>query len=225
MKLIKSTLLLLLIFVANSTPLLAQPRVVTFGDEVEESEQRTYDEKNIIKLNLGELFSSDFSLYYERQLTNKLTFEVGAGLTYNDFFGHLFSPSLYAPEAYAVDKKMGNSFAVGLRFYTSRTFDGFYIAPEYKYRKYHWSDEAQFIDTDANIPGLYLDESRVHSIARLSFGYALFYSNNIQFDFQTGIGLSSITEKIYNPYSGELETTKVNFRPRVNLGFKLGYAF
>lgn len=225
MKLFKFTFLLLLIFMVISNPLLAQPRVVTFGDEAEKTEKKAYDEANIIKLNLWEFFSSDFSLYYERKLLNRFTFEVGAGVTYNDLFGHIFSPSPHAPEAFAVDKRMGNSFAVGIRFYTSRTFDGFYIAPEYKYRKYNWSDDAKFIDADANVPDLYLDESRVHSIARLSFGYALFYANNIQFDFQAGIGLSSVTEKLYNPNLGKIETLQLSYRPRVNLGFKLGYAF
>lgn len=200
----------------------AQPRVVTFDSEQEESLPK--EETNVIKFNLPELITSgDYSLYYEKALFNKLSAEIGLGLTFGDKWGDFASDIFYYTSK--EQDKIGLSFGAALRFYPSELFEDFYVAAEYKYRKYRWDREVVELTPDYFQIKRKIDESRRHSIARLNFGYIFFLTDQLSLDSHLGLGVNLVQEVYYNKETSMIIKNKSNLKPRVNLGLKIGYLF
>lgn len=167
-----------------------------------------------MKISLFEYFSGDFALYYERAMGDKFGLEMSLGVTVFDFVGSLFDDFLYD-----YDEKVfqyGLSYSLSLRFYPIELFEEFYIAPEYKYRKYRWTYQSYYGD---------FQETKKHSLPRLNIGYSYFYDNNLLFDYFFGIGMNRETKERYDDYENDIITENLNPRPRFHIGFKVGYAF
>lgn len=217
-------ILLLFSLIAVNLYVFAQPRVITF-----ESEQKSKDskiEKNVFKVSLFELASGDFPIYYERVLGKKISIEGSAGITFGDYFGGLLSDNYYSPLSENVDSKYGYSLSISFRFYPIEALEEFYIAPEFKYRKYNWDREAEFFpDYEPFYDVRNVSESRVYNMPRISFGYAFFYDTNLSFDYYLGIGMNTPTERLFDTELLKVQEEKRNTRPRVHFGLKIGYVF
>ncbi|WP_146194248.1 hypothetical protein [Brumimicrobium oceani] len=214
--------ILFIIFTLVVTLAQAQPRVVTFDSEQEESLPK--EESNVIKFNLLELMSSgDYSLYYEKALLNVLSAEIGLGITSGDNWGDFGSDTYFYNSK--EENKIGFSFAAALRFYPSELFEDFYVSAEYKFRKYRWDREVMEFTSNYSAVISSIDESRRHSIARLNFGYILFLTNQLSLDSHFGLGINMVQEIYYNNQSFILDEKKSGVKPRVNLGLKIGYLF
>ncbi|RYM35096.1 hypothetical protein ERX46_06890 [Brumimicrobium glaciale] len=213
--------ILTFIFALSFTFIHSQPRTITVDSE--QLEKSDYLESNAIKLHLLEFTSSDFSLYYEKALFSKISAEVGIGLTFADDIGHISSPTTNGP--INPDNKLGYSFTAAIRFYPSEILNQFYIAPEYKFRKYNWNREFSNYFGFTDVDGVRADESRVHSIPRITFGYVVYLFEYVFVDFHFGMGINSRTETLYNPFTSQIEVNKLSPRPKVNGGFKIGFIF
>ena len=190
-----------------------EPRVVTFKSEENVKDDLNL-EQNIIKISLLEYFSGDFSIYYERAIGDMFGLEMSLGTTIFDYAGSVFDDFLYD-----YDEKIfqyGLSYSLSLRFYPIDLFDEFYVAPEYKFRRYKWKREG--------ISGE-VEESRKLSLPRLNIGYSYFYDNNLLFDYFLGIGMNNETRDWYDFNDDTIITEERNPRPRFHVGFKIGYAF
>lgn len=207
----------------------AQPRVITFGDDEESDDTESGFENNNIKISLFELASGDFPIYYERALSEKFSAEVSAGVTFGDYFGSLFAKSEIAPSDYNVDAKYGFSLSAAVRFYPFAVFEDFYIAAEYKHRKYNWNRDIEVFTPSGSNAQKEVAESRVYAMPRINLGYSFFYDYNLTFDYHIGVGMNTPTETIYRIQPGDnqgaLTEEKQNTRPRLHLGFKIGYVF
>ncbi len=213
--------ILLLCFTLFIAYTFAQPRVVTFDSKQKESEPIT--ETNSIKLHILEYLSKDYSLYYEKALLNKLSAEVGLGVTFGDEWGNIVTNTSYSP--ISPENKMGISLFGGVRFYPYEVFEDFYVALEYKYRKYKWEREViDYSTSNQGIP-LQVDEGRNHSMPRVTFGYVFYLIDNLTLDLHLGIGINTKTEILFNPKTYKVEKHKLNAMPRVNGVVKIGYVF
>ncbi|PWH81385.1 DUF3575 domain-containing protein [Brumimicrobium oceani] len=218
--------LLFICFTLILTIVQAQPRVVTFGEEG--TEPTNPAPKNLIKLNPFEFVAGDFSIYYERILTEKLTAEVGIGMTNADLYGLVNYIDLYSPFNNFVTPKMGFSFTAAIRFYPIEALEGIYVAPEFKYRKYNWErityDDLYFFDEPYDNEQM-VEEDRTYTIPRITFGWMILYDNNLSLDWSIGLGMNTAKENIYNEETMMMEVRKRGTNPRLNLGLKIAYAF
>lgn len=218
--------LLIICFTLLITLIQAQPRVITFGED--DTETTTQMPKNLIKLSPFEYFAGDFSIYYERVLTEKITAEVGIGMTNADLYGLVKYIDLYSPFNSFVTPKMGFSFTAAIRFYPIEVLEGVYVAPEFKYRKHNWErrtyEDLYFFDEPSDSDEL-VDENRTYTIPRITFGWAVLYDNNLSFDWSIGLGMNSAKENVFNEETMMMETRKRGTNPRLNLGLKIGFAF
>ena len=199
----------------------AQPRIISFDSEQEEAKPK--EETNVIKLHPLEFLSNDYSLYYEKALLNILSAEIGLGFTYGDYWGEFSSDKDYYLSK--SDNKLGFSFAGSLRFYPFELFEDFYIAAEYKFRKYNWEREVEEYISINSIVTKQVDESRIHSMPRLTLGYVFYLTDQFSLDLHLGIGVNTIKEKFYNNTKSVVEEVYPGAKPRMNGGIKIGYLF
>lgn len=192
-----------------------EPRVITFKNEESIHQQEFKSTFNILKINIVEFIPGDFSLYYERGFGEMIGFEMGLGTTIYDYV----SSFLNDHDVYNSNIRFsyGLSYSFALRFYPIDLFEEFYIAPEYKFRKYNWERDYS--------NGTTANEMRKLSLPRINLGYAFFYDNNLLFDYFFGIGFANETRETYESSAGQVVKADMNPRPRFHMGIKIGYAF
>jgi hypothetical protein len=202
------------------------PKVVVFNAP-DSDEEKKFDTKNLIKISLLEPFSGDISFYYERVLQKNLSLEIGLGVTLDDYI-QIFMDNLDFSES---DRTalLGNSFALGLRYYPFMASDEFYFSPEFKYRRYHSTLQPLSSSNQTFDP---LEENKNVSNFRITVGYVYFFDNKIFIDYYAGIGIASVKYKyydqVYNNTTMLYEYTQSNttaLKPRLNLGIKFGFTF
>lgn len=216
---LKSLLLLLFTFALSQA--FTQPRVITFDSKQEEAEPKL--ETNSIKLHPFEFLTGDYSLYYEKALLNNLSAEIGLGFTFGYNVGLTDSDNSTAP--IFVDGVLGHSFTGAIRFYPSEVFEDFYIAAEYKYRKFNWEYEIEDDPYSQQYKSTKVKENRIHSMPRLTFGYIIYFFSALTIDMHLGLGVDVQTESLYSKETMQNESYSLNARPRVNAGIKIGYVF
>ena len=211
---------ILFFFLTLSTSIIfAQPRVITFGSNQDETE--SIDEIHSLKLHTLEFISADYSLYYELALTHKISTEVSIGMTFGDDWGNEASDHFY--NSMYVDPKLGYSFSVAIRFYPIEVFEEIYIAPEYKFRSYGWDNHGTL---SGNLPVVdKQEETRTYSMPRIAFGYITYLFNNVTIDTHLGFGLNTKKERMYDQTIEEHQNYTIGPKPRIHGGFKIAYVF
>ncbi|WP_107039688.1 hypothetical protein [Brumimicrobium mesophilum] len=206
---------------------IAQPRVVTFESDEGSREDQSGYEMNVFKISLFELAAGDFPIYYERVLSNSFSAEASLGLTFGDYTASIFS-DYDSPFNYNIDAKYGFSFSLALRFYPIASLEDFYISPEFKFRNFNWSrdiDQYNPYPPYENVVTQTVDETRTYLMPRINLGYITFYDNNLSFDWHIGVGMNTPTESVFNYQTLQVQSEKLNTRPRFHFGFKIGYVF
>ena len=202
------------------------PKVVVFNST--ESKAPEYLSKyNLIKFNVFEAFSGDFSLYYERILNKNFSAEVGLGVTLYDYFSSLIN-SNFEIDNDVYEPLLGVSFSLGGRYYPFRAADEFYVGPEFKYKYYHNNyNYTDYLGQNAS-----LEEFRTIVLPRLTFGYVYFFDDNIFIDYSAGFGIGKITtgsvESVYDISTGATNyilDEQSRLVPRFHMGLKVGLAF
>ena len=225
---IKSLFLLLVLLITLSAFTQDEPKVVVFNSS--KSTREATDFKNLIKFGMLEPFSGSFSLYYERVLTDKFSAEIGLGLTIKDYLsiafndiGNLFSET-------SDEARLGPSFALGLRYYPSYIPEDFYVAAEFRYKRY--LNDRSYND---GVGDLIMTETNSSAIGRITFGYQFKVLENVFWDFYGGFGIGKVKqstldiENVYDPATGEYynvySTEKYEgLKPKLHIGIKLGIA-
>lgn len=216
-----------LIFVISGNILLAQdgPTVVVFNSS-ESKEPGYWSKDNLVKFGVLDAFAGDFSFYYERLVYEKASFEIGFGPTLSNYASRLWNDNLViGDENY--EPLMGFSFLLGGRYYPYRAADEFYVAPEFKFKKYH--NNMYYLDSLGERQSV--EESQQLSIGRLTFGYVYFFDDNIFIDYSAGFGIGKVKNVDFVQqiddmgmweYTTEERSTLV---PRFHIGVKVGIAF
>ena len=190
-------------------------------------------DKNLVKWNLGMLVRGAFEVDYERCLGDKLTFEIGAGITYCDFF-YLFNDDLFDNGSGDIKYKYGPLFTADLRFYPRSVgdFDGLYVALPFRYRSY-LSEETVTYHVDngfnSNEYTTVMDNNHKHTEIGFIVGTQTGNDWDLTFDYYFGVGLSTI-ERVYPYFDNAVSTapireTEKTSRPVIYFGFKMGIPF
>ncbi|MFC5270789.1 DUF3575 domain-containing protein [Adhaeribacter terreus] len=185
-----------------------------------------------IKMNPLLLLQGDIPVYLERKIAKKLTIEFGLGMTYDNVVTDALDPDHYS-ETTTKENLMGYSVAAGLRYYPSSTYEtmeGYYFAPEVRYRKYK-SVANQYLEEPINVK-----QGRDFTDFKLGFGYVDFIEDHIFIDMYTGVGMRK--RNYFNMVrDGEIidngttivETYELwnenKMVPLFSLGAKIGFAF
>lgn len=207
-----------------------EPKVVVFNSS--KSERKSSDIINILKFGMLEPFSGSFSLYYERVITDKLSAEVGLGLTINDYLNVAINDldDLFGGTN-GNEARLGQAFSLGLRYFPGLIPEDFYVAPEFRYKRYV-SIESYMEDGDEKT----FNESKILAIGRITFGYQYLVTDNIFWDFYGGFGIAQVKQKelsvenLYDPVTGLSETVYLpeettGLVPKLHIGIKLGIGF
>lgn len=222
--------LLIIAFTAFYGLTYAQPKVVAFESDDKSVETKPLKELNVLKIGVFELLSGDFPIYYERVINDHFSAEVSLGATFGDYYGSIFIDSDYSPLDENVDAEYGISFSAALRFYPIQTLKQFYISPEFKFRQYNWNRDILLNPGNEWDPGYQpvyhtASETRKYVMPRITLGYTFLYEYNLIFDWHVGIGMNTPTQEMYDTNYNQVREDKLNTRPRVHFGLKIGYIF
>lgn len=189
-----------------------------------ELEKEIIQEKNMLKWNYSMLFRGVFLFNFERYLKRKLSFEIGVGPAFRDFFYELSRENnAYIDNNIIV--KTGIMLEGGLRYYpVEGDMGGIYISGSAKYRKYNSYSEIIL----GNAPGYTVNTgyqmSEVCFIAGKQWEY---YSHRFTYDAYLGVayGTSSyndILQDASNLYYAKKITKNA---PRILIGCKFCLPF
>lgn len=197
------------------------PRVIVFKPEdTKKTKWGSGEELNALKIGLAEMFLGDFSLFYERALSDIFTFEAGLGFTkrkdpsVGPFGFTFFEPDYVNPD---ITSKVGTALSAGFRLYPDYVFEDFYISIELKYRTYNW-------DNDYYASYGTVEESSKVFYPRISSGQSLLISDKLIFDYFGGIGLATITT---NRFDWNTESVQPNQTRTLwfHVGLRFGLLF
>lgn len=191
---------------------------------------------NLVKWNYSVTTRGVFLMNYEFVMTERLTCEVGAGLTYRDFIYEATQNSMLLEY-----RNPNVNFAVegGFRLYPKKhiQFEGIYLSPVVSFRKYSFDPQKELYG-GGNYAGYDPSFSPGYSFldAQFKFGYQYesWWIDDVTTDFYIGFCLRNATAKYYELY--ELNTffgssteirpvTEADSYPQPLFGFKLGLAF
>jgi len=172
-----------------------------------------FTQKNAIKIGLLGVTYGDYSLSYERTLTQKTSINITGGYM-NPNYGIIdFYKNIYVKDGVWIDKrgdiKDGIHFSLDYRFYLGDkgSLNGFYVAPYLRY----WN--LAFLLQD-EIMGDYFDvDSKVSGIGGgVQLGYHWLISDKISIDwFFLGIGAQKLTGNASWVLTAESATKYTNF--------------
>ncbi len=207
-----------------------EPKVVVFNSS--KSERKSSGVTNLLKFGMLEPFSGSFSVYYERVLTEKISAEIGLGLTINDYLNVALNDldDLFGGSN-GSQARLGQAFSLGVRYFPGLIPEDFYVAPEFRFKRYVSTQSY----TEDGIDKTF-NESKVLSVGRVTFGYQYLVMDNIFWDFYGGFGIAQVSQKelsvenIYDPETGLSETVygpseSTGLVPKLHIGIKLGIGF
>ena len=217
-------------------------------DEIINKGKASVNYKNAIKINPLLLFNGELPIYYERALTNSLSLELAIGLTFSDYLNNTFTEAFSDSDSERLtvggevkaDKNTSNiSFKSAFRYY----FDGvsldgsFYVSLGYFHRTH--SRELDIIVNKADEFGSLLssennkfEEFQKHNELNLIFGNqeVNWGGSHFFFDYYGGIGIDfysyeEVRIRESNFYPTYTLESKTKTRPKIYLGFKMGFLF
>jgi len=176
---------------------------------------------NCAKWNWSLLARGVFALNFEHMFTSNLSFELGGGLTYRDFFYETGKGNDIISNNDNANIKVGPYLEANLRFYPSEgDLEGFFVSPFVRYRGYHvgsavdeikYSADYSMSDVGFNI-GMQREAWNSGILVESYFGVALRYR----------VSNEPIIE--YDPTLVTPNETK-SWVPTITLGFKIGIPF
>lgn len=168
--------------------------------------RRNYINKNAFKFDaFRTLAYGETSIFYERSLTKRFSFELGVGLTYRSPFNLFSILSAKTFNSISESTRIGYVSYLGLRFYLQKTrkgLSGFYIGPSFRYRHNNSRYDSEYKGFD-DIGSLTVDA-----------GYQLWFVKHIGLNFYVGPGISFSKEKSYYKipiYNGQMYEANFNY--------------
>ena len=196
------------------------------GQEINNKTIYTEKKPQYLKAGLLEFFSGDFSMYYERVISNKISLEAGAGIVFKNFLKEFVEENTSANSKQVIP---GPSLSASIRYYPYIPGELFYLSAGYKYRRYR----TKYTNiSNANQQEETFKEYYGKSIYRLGAGFNFVLDEKMLLDLYSGIGFFGASSKTYfqqiNDDTGEYEfisdiqkETKLHFNIGVKISYKL----
>lgn len=190
--------------------------------------------KNVIRLNLAEVFAQTVSLHYERMLTDKLSLSVGVIGKYNS----TSSSSGFNTQYSKSEATSGLGIMPEIRFYPIPNYfapRGMYLSGFYNFYSETFEEKAKV--SDPNNPSIIVDAkgtvNTIFSSAGGTLGWVFRIQNSFVIDLGFGLALQSTqTPNTYNYSTANGSLIQIKTSPNTNetslkgVGrFSLGYAF
>lgn len=200
------------------------PKVVVFNSQPEEDRNEPSNYSGLIKLSLLDAVSGDLSMYYERLLQQKTSFEFGLGVTVDDYLSVLMQSANETTTTINYRKaNLGYSFGLGFRYYPFKASEEIYFAPEFKHRRYNSTYTPEAIS---------YHEQKSTSNFRFTVGYVYFFDKSVFIDYYGGLGLGIVKTTSYdlvtdpNTFINSYEKKTITSpKPTFTIGVKIGFAF
>lgn len=185
---------------------------------------------NGLKFDPLQIFRGEISLFYERRISNRISFEIGAGVTRRDWTYSWFFADVDDLRR-NITMRTGAAFRLGMRYYLSDSpeLNGVYVMPQVAYRFYEKSFAE--LDSAGSLNGQeHLDRRNIGEV-NFTFGYQhLSLNSNFFYDVYFGIGHSFYGGTIVKRQDVPIETLYYTEPRRGNgwlpvIGVKLGWGF
>lgn len=140
-----------------------------------------------VKTDPIQFIFGDYSLYYERLLSTRISTEIGGGITRRNYLGGIND---YDEDNIArnIDVKTGYAYKVSLRIYMKKSpeIHGFYISPVFSQRYYLKDFKA--INSAGELTGKVSEDRRLITDGGLLIGFQkLSLLSNFLLDFYVGV--------------------------------------
>lgn len=185
---------------------------------------------NAIKIDPFQVLRGELMVFYERRISNRMSVEIGAGITRRNW-----SYALFDKDADDLRRNItvltGPSVRLGARYYfnNSPELNGAYLMPQLAFRVF----DKQFaeIDSTGELNGTaYIDHREIGEI-NLTFGYQrLNLRSNFFYDIYAGMGYAvrrgRMVNRVAHPNETQYRTQPLNddgWTPVI--GLKLGWGF
>lgn len=180
-----------------------------------------------VKTDLFAFISGEFPVIAEYRITNKLSIEGSAGLTYSFIENNIFNKDKYGSD-FESKASSGTAFRAGIKFYPSSDYDaiegwsfGIQVFNKVNNRVYENDTYSSY-----NLDGL--KDTKTKTGIELTIAKQLFQDSNITFESIMGIGFANIKYDYYTTeYNGTTtELTHKSFSegaPNFHLGCRIGF--
>jgi len=202
--------------------------------------------RHLLKISPLQILNGNIPIFYERKLNRKLSLEVSAGITFEDYiFDATYNDPQFStqPSSPIRTYEPGYSLSGSLKYYPSnllQALQGFYFAPLIGYSSYRSQAEIPGSNNSIYGPGYtvpagQIQESITFTDFSINFGYIMYIENLIPIEFYGGMGarLRNIS-RAYNVTSTtnnttgtttELVPTISDIKPTISFGVKIGLGF
>jgi hypothetical protein len=182
---------------------------------------------NCLKWNWSLLGRGVFALNYEHLLSTQLSFELGAGLTYRDYFYETGKGEDGIGESSKDKVDLGTYFEGNIRFYPGEgDLEGFYISPFLRYRSYNIQSLIENYSTSKE--SYY---SNGYKISDVGFNIGVqreSWLSGVMIDYYFGVAYRHfVADNSYYDSTKEivLQEKSDTWQPAITLGCKIGFAF
>ena len=185
---------------------------------------------NALKLDPLQIIRGEFSVFYERRISNRVSLEVGLGLTRRNWtYSWFFSDVDDLRRNIVVHT--GPSMRLGLRYYLkdSEELEGVYLMPQFGRRVF--KKTFRDLDDGGDLTGDEHSDRREYTEVNFTIGYQqLALSSNFMFDIYFGVGYvwrsGREVERIPDSVQGMYFSTPFSNSGVIPvLGVKLGWGF
>jgi hypothetical protein len=194
-------------------------------------------DKNIIKWNIGMLGRGAFEMDYERCLSDKFTFEFGAGITYIDFIEDVYSDISGNSNNFTSDNsnyKYGVLLTGDLKFYPKSVlgFEGLYVSIPLRFRNYISTENITYTPQNTNGSSQSFTGTFQNNQSHVEYGFIVGnqtgrYWGDIVWDYYFGVGFNAMTtnEPVSDANDIPQQVSDHHTRPIIFLGIKMGLPF
>jgi hypothetical protein len=185
------------------------------------------------KLNPIVLSRGELPVYIERRLNSSFSAELGAGITFRDFFKEtiLEGKPLFQKDP-TVDNLSGLTGKLALRYFPFHSaFSGIYLSPEADAKNYRKDVNGVYMGSDGRYTeGKLRDQQKYLDLKGVvGFQNTDDYGNDFYLDWYLGIGVRMGTEDNVVPdekNANVIKSTHANIMiPIISLGLKIGLGF
>lgn len=201
-----------------------QPKVITYKAEETPVKSLT-PHINLLKIDLISVAAGDIGPMFERKLGNKISAQVGAGVTLQNFSKGAISNFFSSTENSNIQRvaNIGESFTAAFKYYPNGAIEEFYFAPQFRYRTYNSMAKALYQPGNFN-------EHLTTMDFMFSFGYIDYVQDNVFLEYSASVGIRNknqtalVHDTSISPSKYDLQSNANQYVPLVALGLKIGFS-
>lgn len=151
----------------------------------EQPDNKNFHYRNYrFKIGVTDIFRGNLAFYYEQLLNDRISLELGAGLTFDD----LYALNYWKGEQYVKRNKPKDtrySFSFAFRFLPIRKLDFFFIGLGINHRRYYHADKEAIFEYN----GVWIGSNRNEFSYKVEAGCFFNLGRNLCVDYYIGYGL------------------------------------